>query len=277
MNINTVFIPCAGKGTRMGDVGKKLPKPLWPLFETTLLEFQIAYFKRLGFEKFIINSHHLADQFKKYDSLVEILHEPILLGSGGSLHNLKRHFPDLSKILISNPDVIFDLTEDQWGAFLEEASRNKYDNLLLGLECNENEKYNELVLNSKNEFEKVSTPPGKSYLTYSGVGVVDLNSFPLLEGESSFFESVVSENLNKTKVIKAAERSRYWDFGTLELYVSEHLKVMRNKELPLRKLLEKLAYYNKKSEYYNENCITLGQIKITLDREEMPKFVELSR
>ncbi len=269
MSIDTLFIPCAGKGTRMGELGKKLPKPLWPLFESTLLEFQIDYFKRLGFNKFIINTHHLASLFNVYKDTVDILFEPELLGSGGSLHNIKRKYPDLSKILISNPDVIYNLADKEWMDFFKVASEKEYDNYLLGLECQAGAQYNELVVNSEGEFEKIESPPSRPYLTYSGIGVVNLDSFPSVEGESSFFQSVINPKINTTKVVKKGSREDYWDFGTLELYCEKILFLIQEKS-NFRELLEKMNVFDNKADYLHEKCINLGQLRLSLGNENVP-------
>ncbi|PJB53459.1 MAG: nucleotidyltransferase family protein, partial [Bdellovibrio sp. CG_4_9_14_3_um_filter_39_7] len=56
MSINTGLILCAGKGTRMGAIGKVLPKPLWPLFEKTLIDWQIIQMMKLGIKNIYINT-----------------------------------------------------------------------------------------------------------------------------------------------------------------------------------------------------------------------------
>ena len=46
MKVDNILILAAGKGTRMGEIGKKIPKVLWPIFDKTLLEWQILYAKQ---------------------------------------------------------------------------------------------------------------------------------------------------------------------------------------------------------------------------------------
>ena len=41
------LILSAGFGTRMGPIGKALPKVLWPIFEEALLGIQIEYVNEL--------------------------------------------------------------------------------------------------------------------------------------------------------------------------------------------------------------------------------------
>ena len=267
MSIDAIFIPCAGKGTRMGDVGKRLPKPLWPLFDSTLIELQIRFFKKLGFEKIIINTHHLAEQFNSLDN-VEILYEENLLGSGGSLHNLKKCYPEIQKILISNPDVFFNLSSEDWNKFIDEKNNKEFENILLSLPCKKGEAYNELIIDKKNTFLNVSPPPSVDYFTYSGVGIINLESFEYQEGESSFFKSVVNPTFNRTKVLNIGKRSQYWDFGTLDQYKDSHLAILDGEDESFRKLLEELKIFDHKQEYMAENCMKLGQLKVTLDNQK---------
>ena len=267
MSIDAVFIPCAGKGTRMGEVGKSLPKPLWPLFDSTLIELQIKFFKKLGFNKIIINTHHLAEQFNTLDN-VEILFENELLGSGGSLHNLKKNYPNIQKILISNPDVFFNLSLEDWKNFIDEKNEEEFDNILLSLPCKKGEAYNELIVDDKNQFLNVSQPPKRDYCTYSGVGIINLKSFELKEGESSFFKSVINPNVNRTKILNIGKRSQYWDFGTLDQYKDSHLAILDGEDESFRNLLEELKIFDPKQDYIAENCMNLGQLKIKLDTQK---------
>ena len=48
MRVDECLIFSAGLGTRMGELGRILPKPAWPLFETTLLGAQIEFALELG-------------------------------------------------------------------------------------------------------------------------------------------------------------------------------------------------------------------------------------
>jgi len=276
MSIDTVFIPCAGKGTRMGELGKRLAKPLWPFFEKTLLEFQISYYNRLGFKRFIVNTHHLYKQFEEYSDKVDVLYEPMLLGSGGSLHNLKKRNPELEKILISNPDIVFDLSDSQWKDFLARAEDNDTNNTLIGLPCVAGETYNELVVEKK-LLKAVKPAPNRRYLTYSGVGVVDLRSFPFVEGESSFFNSVANPRLNKTLVIEVGQRKDYWDFGTLELYVGNVLKLLDAQGDALGRKLRDMQVIDTSKSYEKDKTLYLGALKIVLDDDGSVQEVYLEK
>jgi len=203
----------------MGPVGKVIPKPLWPVFEKTMLEIQLAYAKSLGCENFYSNTHHLAEQIERKNIAnqlnIALIHERELLGNGGNFHHLKARFPYLNKTLVMNPDVFLMMSERDWAGFLKKASKGS---CLLLMSCEGG--YNEVFIDESDNFLCVKPPSEgrESYLTYTGLSVIDLDSFPLVSGSSSFFETVVNPKINKTLTYIPKDPFEYWDFGTKELF-----------------------------------------------------------
>ena len=103
------LILSAGKGTRMGPLGASLPKPLWPLFETTLLEIQISRALSFGAEKILINLFHAKEEVKAFlkkknlSKKVQCIEESELLDVGGAIYNLKNQGVE-GDLLIMNCD-----------------------------------------------------------------------------------------------------------------------------------------------------------------------------
>ena len=56
----------AGLGTRLKPFTDHHPKALAPVNGKTLLARNIAYLKRYGIEKLVINVHHFADQIEQF-------------------------------------------------------------------------------------------------------------------------------------------------------------------------------------------------------------------
>ncbi len=221
MKTRWAFIPCAGLGTRMGDVGKEIPKPLFYFFEKTLLDHQITFCKSLGFENFIINTHHQWKMFNKWEALAKCnvinLFEKQLLGNGGSFHNIKRHHPEIEDVYIFNPDTF--LLEDDffWNDFFRQAHLHQH--VLISVPCNKKDKYNRLELDNNDQLMDIVPPALNSpRVTYAGFGKVSLKEIPPCEGYSSFFKTVVVPKVHDIKVIKLENNSNFWDLGTLELY-----------------------------------------------------------
>lgn len=222
MQVDYCLILAAGHGTRMGRIGKELPKVLWPVFEKSILELEIAYAKKLGIKKIYINTHthhDLIEQHLKERGLINdvvLLHEKKLLGSGGAFHNLARQkeINYKGKVLKLNGDLFYMMPKGEATEACLDSDANLFAVKVLG-----GSHYNELILNDELELVDIKKNEScNSFYTFSGVGVVDLNSLERTPGESSFFDSVARFNENKVKVTCPKRECEYWDFGTLERY-----------------------------------------------------------
>ena len=87
------MILAAGMGTRLLPYSEKTPKPLFPVAGRPLLDITIRALERAGSTAVIINTHYLnqkIDSFikkNKYGIPVYTRHEPVILGTGGSIKN----------------------------------------------------------------------------------------------------------------------------------------------------------------------------------------------
>ena len=85
------LILAAGLGTRLKPYTEKVPKPLFPVAGTSLLDLAISQLAMAGCQKIVINTHHLADQIHahlethEYLVPIAISHEPEILGTGGAV------------------------------------------------------------------------------------------------------------------------------------------------------------------------------------------------
>ena len=66
MIVENALILAAGAGTRMGEIGKVLPKVLWPVFECSLLELEVLYAQSLGVKNIFINSHYYTKEILEH-------------------------------------------------------------------------------------------------------------------------------------------------------------------------------------------------------------------
>jgi mannose-1-phosphate guanylyltransferase len=122
MQIDHCLILAAGFGTRMGQIGQKLPKVLWPVFEKSLLELQVAYARYLGAKKIYINLHFMGKEIEdfcrtksSFDDVVFLWEKPEILDIGGAIHHLAA-LPDVSykgKLLVLNADQFFYISKDE--------------------------------------------------------------------------------------------------------------------------------------------------------------------
>jgi mannose-1-phosphate guanylyltransferase len=107
------MILAAGRGTRLGELGRAAPKVLLEVDGEPLLARQIRYLKDGGIERIVINAHHLADQIERFVAAhpragdIEVVVERELLGTAGGVRNA---LPALGErpFLVLYGDVIVD-------------------------------------------------------------------------------------------------------------------------------------------------------------------------
>ena len=113
--IDTAFVLAAGRGERLRPLTDKVPKPLLPIKDTTLIEYNLEKIKKAGIKRIVINVWHLGQMIidklgdgKKYGLDIQYSIEKELLGTGGGLKNAF-HLIDRENFLLVNADIITDL------------------------------------------------------------------------------------------------------------------------------------------------------------------------
>jgi mannose-1-phosphate guanylyltransferase len=235
MKVETCLILSAGFGTRMGEIGKVLPKVLWPVFEKSLLEVQIKYARSLGCKNIYINTHYLADKIKEHlieigevDN-VRILNENPILDSGGAIHNLAKQdeINYKGKVLLLNGDQFLFLNKEQ----IEDANVKMDERIahLFAIKVDKNTTYNETRVNQEGILKEICKPNNKAdYLTYSGVGIINLEKLERVDGESKFFETVAPIRSNQIGM-QFVDGVEYWDFGTSKRYKNSIYALLNKK------------------------------------------------
>src|SRR5215467_9662530 len=105
------IILSGGVGTRLRPITEYIPKPLVPLCNIPIIEWQIRYFKKFGIKEFIVSSGYLSKQIVDYLKIknfeVKIKHsvEKSPLGTGGALKKATKYLDD-DNFFVLNGDVI---------------------------------------------------------------------------------------------------------------------------------------------------------------------------
>lgn len=235
MKVNAVLILAAGKGTRMGEIGKSIPKVLWPVYEKSLLELQVHYAKRLApTAKIYINYYNYKNEMEHFKRLnedsfvdVEFIEEHEVLDIGGAIHNLCHELDYDGNLLILNSDQFVYCQKEIIDTGLERLKENKV--LLFTYEVNSSESYNALsIQNGKllKIIKNAELPRNQNIQTYTGMSLVAMNKLEPISGESSFFESVALFD-NKT-ITTELKKFEYWDFGTSRRYYESMFKILKH-------------------------------------------------
>ena len=107
------MIFAAGLGTRLQPITNHIPKALVEVNGTTLLELCIRNIIKHGFDRVIVNVHHLGEQIidfvanHSFDAEIVISDErQLLLDTGGGLKKASQLLVQDSPLLIHNVDVL---------------------------------------------------------------------------------------------------------------------------------------------------------------------------
>ena len=236
MPIDYALILSAGLGTRMGQIGKQLPKVLWPIYFKTMLELQIKYCQDLGIQKIYINTYFLHREIVDYlkaSSLIEfvtILHENELLDSGGAIHNLAA-LKDVNyggNLLLVNGDQFLFFDKSKWQEAFARLSKCRA--VLFGIEVNKDSLYNETVV-IKNKLVEIKKNNLKrnDYMTYSGLGLLNLEGLIPVQGVSKFFDTVADYKTQDVEMFSLTS-FEYWDFGSADIYEKNIFKLKSQNE-----------------------------------------------
>lgn len=99
----------AGKGTRLAPATEVLPKCLMPINGHPLLEYWLQGLFGAGVSSLLVNTHHHAHLVEEYisrspfASRVTLVHEPELLGTGGTLA-ANRDFAEGKPLMVAHAD-----------------------------------------------------------------------------------------------------------------------------------------------------------------------------
>jgi NDP-sugar pyrophosphorylase family protein len=113
------MILAAGLGTRLKPLTDTMPKALVPVGGTPLLDLNIRKLQAQGYDRFVVNIHHFAQQIvdyvaqQDYSPLVRFSDETDgLLETGGGLKKAAPLFADDTPVLIHNVDILDNVDYD---------------------------------------------------------------------------------------------------------------------------------------------------------------------
>lgn len=112
------LILSAGFGTRMSPLTDTTPKPLVPVLNRPVIEYNINFLKYFGIKEIFINLHYGKEKIqstlgngKKYGVKIKYLTENEILGTGGAIASMEEHVD--SPFIVINSDTIFDFDLDE--------------------------------------------------------------------------------------------------------------------------------------------------------------------
>jgi dTDP-glucose pyrophosphorylase len=108
---NTMVIMAGGRGVRLGEHTKHVPKPLVPVGDKPMLEHIIQHARADGFTRFVLAIHHMGHLIEEYfgdgsslDVDIRYSREQEPLGTGGALSLIDEELAE--PLIVTNGDVL---------------------------------------------------------------------------------------------------------------------------------------------------------------------------
>lgn len=206
----SAVILCGGKGTRLGVIGKKIPKTLVKIQGKPIIWYIINILKKNNFNHFILpigyKGSHIKKYFKKNKFFKNLKIEIINTGTNTSIS--KRIFKIKKKIVsdnfvLLNGDAIFDFNIDK---ILKNHMRKNIDATFIGCEAKLPfgviaKKENKIVDFIRDvEFSSVQKKENRKFIgyVYSGISILKKNllkqNFKNFKNfETSFYPSLIKK------------------------------------------------------------------------------------
>ncbi|MDD9304408.1 MAG: phosphotransferase [Desulfobacter sp.] len=212
------LILAAGFGTRLLPHTRTLPKPLFTINNHPVLDRVIGQLKDVGCSQIFINTHHLSDKIRDFISAhpeqqaIELVHEPVILDTGGAIANLKDQLSDDDFILV-NADIVWDL---DLAAVIQ---AHKSSGALATLVVHDFYKFNKLLVNHENQILDFDQSPDKG-LAFTGIQVLNPKIFDHMDQARIFSSVDLYKSLCPSgKVYACTVKDHYWtDIGTPKTY-----------------------------------------------------------
>lgn len=171
---NPILIMAGGKGTRLGDITKKTPKPLILINKTSLLEKLLNQIIYQNYKNIFISIHYMAHKFKKLSKKIykkeriNFIEEEKPLGTAGSIKFVKNK--NKLPIVVINSDIItnFDLKR-----ILNFHNETKSKLTIVGKEMLYKNPFGVLLTSNNSTLEKIIEKPESKFLVSAGIYVVN--------------------------------------------------------------------------------------------------------
>ncbi len=226
------MIFAAGLGTRLKPLTDYKPKALVEIKGKPILEHLINRMKKFGFNEFVINVHHFANQIvdfleknRNFGSDIDISDETDeLLDTGGGILKAEKFLNNEDSFLIYNVDIYSDINPHE---IIEFHKQNK---ALATLSVKQADSARKLFFDSQNqlcewkntktgEIKTARIPTGEMQgLAFNGIHVVNPEIFKYITETGKFSIIDLYLRLAETKKISAFQSSyQFWfDLGKPE-------------------------------------------------------------
>lgn len=228
--IDNAFILAGGFGRRLGNITKKVPKPLININGKPFLEFLIEQLVRAQIKKIYILTYYKHQQFKKKYHLKKVKNSQILCikektpsGTAGAIYYSKKKINN--KTLVLNGDTYLQIP---FTKLLKINLKNK--NLFMLLLKNKNYKSNKKLSNLRLKKNEVYFSKNKkNNLMNSGLYLINKKIIKYLKNKKSLENDVMPDLIDRKLVIGDKYNKKFIDVG-LKKNLNQFKIIMKSKK-----------------------------------------------
>ena len=208
-----LVILAGGKGTRLGKITKKIPKPIIKINEKPFLEHLIMHVSNFSFRKIYImagyKGHKISKLYNKKiinNIKIECIIEKKPLGTGGCLSLLKKKIKN--DFFVINGDTYFPIN---YKKLIFKKIKN--DEALLALTNSENYQSNKKLTNI--DCKNYASYNKKSKYFNAGVYYFKRNFLKTIKKEKLSLENIIDNMIKNKKVFCKKFQKIFIDIGTI--------------------------------------------------------------
>lgn len=209
-------ILAGGRGTRLGNLTKKIPKPLLKINKREFIDYIIYYISSYNFKKiYLICSYKHNEFFLRYNKkkifgcLIICLKEDKPRGTGGALYTIKKKIK--SNFFLFNGDSLFLVNLEKFYNFAKKDSQNL---ISIALASNKNYLSNSKLSNIKLKKNKIIFSKNKSSMMNGGIYYVKKKFINLLnKNELSLENDIIPKLISKNLVNGKYFNNYFIDIG----------------------------------------------------------------
>ncbi len=216
-------ILAGGKGRRLGNLTKKVPKPLLKVNKREFIDYLIYFISSYNFSKiYLICSYKHKEFFLKYhkkkifNCLIICLKEDKPRGTGGALYTIKNRIK--SDFFLFNGDSFFFIDLEKFYSF---AKKNNKFLVSIALASNKNYLSNSKLSNIKLINNKVSISNKNSNIMNGGIYYIKKKFKKLINNNVSSLENDIIQKL----ILKEKVNGKYFENYFIDIGIKKNLQL----------------------------------------------------
>jgi NDP-sugar pyrophosphorylase family protein len=234
------FILAAGYGKRLEPLTKAIPKPMVPVANKPIMQYNIELLRKYGIKDIAANIHYFPEQVENYFGdgspfgvSLKYSYEEELLGTAGGVRRMSRHSKINGTFIVIASDILTDVNISRLLAF----HKKKKSLATIALTPVEDvTQFGVVMLDEKDKIsgfhEKPSKEEAKSNLVNTGIYVFEPEILDMIpEGKVSDFGREIFPRLVSDKTPFYGHRMiEYWsDIGGIEKLKSANSDVLQGR------------------------------------------------